>query len=508
MSAPIDVLSEIESLVERIDTLFNMNDKDKLILIRILKVMDQYSEEKLNHFMNLALRRENRFFIDFFIVLLIHERTRSNALVYLKENNFPDEEPILLECNDILPMINNIDRDVPNLVKLLFEDYYEASTEQGFQKIKKMTNFILNITDYSNGVEEGKSLFRNWLDDLKKYGLERSLLLPPSERTALEDLEQILDKLHLANVVELEFENEFRERCNMYGETEDKRGFTVDDFHVVKIDNDLSSSSNNYDRTNSLPDSIGLLQFLKELDLRKNRLVSIPETIGELKHLQILDLHWNELKKIPESIGELTQLRELDLSWNKKLTSLPETITNLTRLKYINAGFHLMTLSDKQHTWLTELYEKGCTIYGYKDELEPEIEIRKCKFCGILCYHLGGIDDNGMEIVKCCSCRGIGRYSGVEIEYCNECLKQSGMCFRCRIDFYCTNIPKTQEVCCVCSNAEEICSECQNVHNNCEKCRSYLCERIKEGYRMCCLCSSASDNNLCQHCFDHKNEEI
>jgi len=84
-----------------------------------------------------------------------------------------------------------------------------------------------------------------------------------------------------------------------------------------------------------IPDSIGNLRRLEQLQLEDNRIQSIPDSIGNLKRLQHLNLNHNELSSIPESIGELQTLKELDLGWNK-LKTLPHSIGQLRKLEKMN----------------------------------------------------------------------------------------------------------------------------------------------------------------------------
>ena len=81
----------------------------------------------------------------------------------------------------------------------------------------------------------------------------------------------------------------------------------------------------------SLPKSIGNLSSLTKLNLSNNQLISLPETIGNLSNLVELDLHGNKLDNIPESIGNLSSLTKLNLS-NNQLMSLPKSIGNLSSL--------------------------------------------------------------------------------------------------------------------------------------------------------------------------------
>lgn len=85
----------------------------------------------------------------------------------------------------------------------------------------------------------------------------------------------------------------------------------------------------------TLPSPIGRLSRLTNLDLHSNQLYSLPDSIGELSSLTDLDLHGNRLRALPASIGDLSSLTNLNLSANQ-LSSLPESIGKLTNLKRLN----------------------------------------------------------------------------------------------------------------------------------------------------------------------------
>ncbi|KAH9267020.1 hypothetical protein BASA83_010218 [Batrachochytrium salamandrivorans] len=82
-----------------------------------------------------------------------------------------------------------------------------------------------------------------------------------------------------------------------------------------------------------LADNIGQLHDLIRLDLRRNQLSSfaIPYTITEWKSITHLYLGYNAFEIIPEEICELYSLVELDISFNA-LVSLPKQISKLTQL--------------------------------------------------------------------------------------------------------------------------------------------------------------------------------
>ncbi|XP_033630181.1 leucine-rich repeat-containing protein 40-like isoform X1 [Asterias rubens] len=85
-----------------------------------------------------------------------------------------------------------------------------------------------------------------------------------------------------------------------------------------------------------LPESLGKLVSLKELNLSENGLISLPKTLGFLTHLAILKLVGNELKNLPEGFGGLESLRSLELDENF-LTSLPESFGLVESLEVLEA---------------------------------------------------------------------------------------------------------------------------------------------------------------------------
>ena len=84
----------------------------------------------------------------------------------------------------------------------------------------------------------------------------------------------------------------------------------------------------------TLPDSIGSLVNLQELDLSCNNLIILPDCIGSLTNLQRLDLSENNLTTLPDSIGSLVNLSELDLQYNN-FTTLPDTFYKISSHCYI-----------------------------------------------------------------------------------------------------------------------------------------------------------------------------
>jgi len=83
-----------------------------------------------------------------------------------------------------------------------------------------------------------------------------------------------------------------------------------------------------------LPSQIGNLNNLKVLYVYNNQLKKLPREIGKLKKLTRLNVQYNELEELPREIGGLESLRELEVS-NNRLTSLPCELGLLQKLSII-----------------------------------------------------------------------------------------------------------------------------------------------------------------------------
>ncbi|XP_042305417.1 malignant fibrous histiocytoma-amplified sequence 1 isoform X2 [Sceloporus undulatus] len=86
----------------------------------------------------------------------------------------------------------------------------------------------------------------------------------------------------------------------------------------------------------TLPEGLGALWHLEELDLSFNRLSRLPrEALAGLRCLRALDVDHNRLPAFPSGVLELGALEELDCSGNRLLRALPEGIASLRRLKVL-----------------------------------------------------------------------------------------------------------------------------------------------------------------------------
>ncbi|CAJ1078879.1 leucine-rich repeat and calponin homology domain-containing protein 1 isoform X1 [Xyrichtys novacula] len=90
----------------------------------------------------------------------------------------------------------------------------------------------------------------------------------------------------------------------------------------------------------TIPDSLIGLQSLTSLNLSRNQLCALPACLCGLP-LRVLNASNNKLVSLPESIGQLRGLMELDISCNE-ITALPRHIGRLKALRELNVRRNLL----------------------------------------------------------------------------------------------------------------------------------------------------------------------
>ncbi|XP_030071725.1 DISP complex protein LRCH3 isoform X1 [Microcaecilia unicolor] len=101
--------------------------------------------------------------------------------------------------------------------------------------------------------------------------------------------------------------------------------------HMCSLPLKILIASNN--KLISLPEEIGQLRQLTELDVSCNEIQTIPPQIGNLESLRDLNVRRNHLVCLPEELSELPLVR-LDFSCNK-ITTIPVCYRNLRHLQTI-----------------------------------------------------------------------------------------------------------------------------------------------------------------------------
>ncbi|KAL2623455.1 hypothetical protein R1flu_003660 [Riccia fluitans] len=132
----------------------------------------------------------------------------------------------------------------------------------------------------------------------------------------------------------------------------------------------------------TIPDSIGDLSSLWSLEVGScKNLKNFPDSIGDLSSLWSLEVgSCKNLKTIPDSIGDLTSLKKLGIT-GSALHSLPDTIKNLSQLEYLDIRHckNLKTLPDwiGDLTSLRELGITGSALHSLPDTIKnlPQLKL-------------------------------------------------------------------------------------------------------------------------------------
>ncbi|XP_028915149.1 DISP complex protein LRCH3 isoform X1 [Ornithorhynchus anatinus] len=101
--------------------------------------------------------------------------------------------------------------------------------------------------------------------------------------------------------------------------------------HMCNLPLKVLIASNN--KLVSLPEEIGQLRHLTELDVSCNEIQTVPPQVGNLECLRDLNIRRNHLVRLPEELAELPLIR-LDVSCNK-ITTIPVCYRKLRHLQMI-----------------------------------------------------------------------------------------------------------------------------------------------------------------------------
>jgi len=237
----------------------------------------------------------------------------------------------------------NAMKEAENLINKLETFLKNRQINEFINSINKLTELNDKYSlGFSNTIEDFNNKFTKIINKIKEIKKIRSKYgISTEEALTLKDLKKLLGR----SIPEISF---------LYW---DNFGMVIKDGKIVGLvlyEQGLTT----------LPDSIGTLKSLQELDLRNNKLTTLQESFGNLQSLKELYLYGNQLTTLPDSFGNLKSLQKLDLEHNK-LTTLPESFGNLINLKelYLYEN-QLKTLPDSIGN-LINLQE----LYLYKNQL-------------------------------------------------------------------------------------------------------------------------------------------
>lgn len=211
-------------------------------------------------------------------------------------------------------------------IKAIKNSYIEKAFNPMRWALQHETSIICLITIVSTlgeiKNEKAKSFLINKIKNMDIYEFNESLqnLFKTKEINNFrnERLSAILNNYFVIK----HFKNEFKDI-----------DFRVEDGLVISLDlSGISTQVFGWKILRKLPEFIGVLKYLRKLDLKINRIAKLPKSIGNLDYLRYLDLSNNNLKKLPESICLLSSLEFLNLKYNK-ITEIPNSISQLKNLK-------------------------------------------------------------------------------------------------------------------------------------------------------------------------------
>ncbi|MFX1450768.1 MAG: leucine-rich repeat domain-containing protein [Promethearchaeota archaeon] len=123
----------------------------------------------------------------------------------------------------------------------------------------------------------------------------------------------------------------------------------------------------------NVPESIGNLSELIELNLSRNKLKSLPTSMKHLKKLKVLNLSDNSLGRLPKWLGDLPELRQLYLG-NTTLESIPRWLIKLSEKNYApNYILEGVLASEAIVLGLLEILLRGARILKFEGD-----EINQC----------------------------------------------------------------------------------------------------------------------------------
>ncbi|KAI6694066.1 hypothetical protein NL676_021776 [Syzygium grande] len=94
-------------------------------------------------------------------------------------------------------------------------------------------------------------------------------------------------------------------------------------------------SSNQLEWVERLPESVGYLQSLVELDLSSTGITELPDSIGNLQNLKVLRIDGSCIRKLPDAIGMAKKLEELHALKSESLEEIPSNFVCLPYLRIL-----------------------------------------------------------------------------------------------------------------------------------------------------------------------------
>jgi len=331
---------------------------------------------------------------------------------------------LLLELLYRLISYSTNDWLIESIVYFLNEIYNQGGKEYIIQIFIKLTkeeknNFIIGMKEFVKSLSY-HSVYEYSIADIKRFGKFlidivsgvykedfKDLNCPQCEINVLKEIERMLnrrfrqinkeewktqDESYLVennNVIKISLYNSgLLKLPESIGELKELKELNVEGCKLKELPESIGNLDmliflnirNNYSLV-SLPESLGNLKSLEKLDLSNNMIDSLPNSMGNLKNLRKLKLSHNYLKAIPDSIGNLEFLQVLDLRRNE-LKNISEDIGNLKELRYLDISSNEINRLPKtigNLTLLEEIYMDNNKIAELPESIGNLISLKKLR---------------------------------------------------------------------------------------------------------------------------------
>jgi Leucine-rich repeat (LRR) protein len=142
----------------------------------------------------------------------------------------------------------------------------------------------------------------------------------------------------------------------------------------------INLQSNDESKIKEIPEGIGLMTWLEELNLKGNKIEKLPESFFDLKKLKKLNLYGNKISELPNLFSSFNELTELNLG-NIEFSVIPESIFSLKNLLYLelssNRTVSVLSPLIANLTQLEELYLESNTLTEIPKELGDLKKLKK-----------------------------------------------------------------------------------------------------------------------------------
>ncbi|XP_039164022.1 protein SUPPRESSOR OF npr1-1, CONSTITUTIVE 1-like [Eucalyptus grandis] len=130
----------------------------------------------------------------------------------------------------------------------------------------------------------------------------------------------------------------------------------------------------------TLPNSIGMLNYLVELDVSDTCISELPDTIVDLRSLKVLKMNRSRMQKLPEAIVNLDKLEEIYGEGCVQLEMIPGDIVRLQFLKILKlTGTHVKYVPNLPQSLVSPCLSS--TVLEKDPDISNLVSLRNLELC-------------------------------------------------------------------------------------------------------------------------------